>query len=85
MFTQSYSKSELKRGELIESETDKYSGPSNVLTLSYNGFLRSFILLILVFLFMRQNCGEHDTLINELWSFLGYMNLFSTENLLLEN
>jgi hypothetical protein len=42
-----------------------------VLTLSYNGFFRSFILLMLVFLFMRQNYGDHVTLIKELWSFLG--------------
>lgn len=55
ILTHNYSRSALNNGELIESETDKYSGPSKVLTLSYNGFFKSFISLILVFLFIKQN------------------------------
>lgn len=63
ILTQSCSKSELKIGELIESEDDKYSGPSNVHTLSNKGFRISFILFLFVFLCIKQNWGDHVTLI----------------------
>jgi len=55
IFTQSYSKSELRIGELIESEDDRYSGPSKVHTLSNKGFRTSFILFLFVFLCIKQN------------------------------
>lgn len=65
ILTQSYSKSALSNGELIESDYIKYSGPSKVATLSTNDFFVSFILWIFVLRITKQNYGDQVTLINE--------------------
>ena len=52
---QIYSISYDKIGEEIESDLDKYSGPSNVTNLSVKLAFGSFNLYILVFLVYMQN------------------------------
>jgi len=65
ILTQSYSKSAESNGELMESDSARYSGPSNVETLSNIANLLSLIVWVFVLRWSRQNYGDQDTLIIE--------------------
>ena len=65
----SYSISELKIGDVIESVFDKYSGPSKVASLSFKVIFSLNKLLIFVFLVTIQNCGDQETFIKAIYDF----------------
>lgn len=62
------------KNEKKKPDSEQYSGPSNVTKRSFNGNFVFFISFIFVFLESKQNCGDQDTFIIELWLFLGSIN-----------